>query len=335
MTRKTDMTPFYRRIVTDAWKIAWSHKHLWVFGFFATLIGFGGVTEVFFSAYERTADALPLAAAQGTIATLIPGYTTIKAVITYSPYPVLSLAIFTVALVLMFSVFAWMTVVSVGGLISGIRKISRGGEPTFGDSIKAGAERFWPLLTVNLLAKIVILLALLLTGANLYVLMQERSFVSGLFYVGSFIVFTAISFVASLAAVYGSLNVMAKDEPVERSLNGALKTIGEHWLVSLEMAVVLFIASLVMGLAVALLALILSVPLIFLLAVAAMLKARAAVYGIMALTAVMLLALVVALGSFLTTFQTSAWTLLWSELTDRKPVAKLLRLVHGVRESKR
>lgn len=331
MTRKTDMTPFYRRIVTDAWKIAWSHKHLWVFGFFATLIGFGGVTEVFFNAYERTADALPMAAAQGSITALIPGYTTIKAIIAFSPYPLLSLVIFTVALTLMFSVFAWMTVVSVGGLISGVRKISRGGEPTFGDSIKAGAERFWQLLGVNLLAKIVILLALLLTGANLFVLMQERTVVSGLFYVGSFIVFTAISFVASLASVYGSLNVMAKNEPVEKSINGALKLIGEHWLVSIEMAVVLFLTSLAAGLAVAFAALILSVPLIFLLAVAAMLKASVAVYGIMALTAVMLLVMVVALGSFLTTFQTSAWTLLWSELSERRPTSKLHRLLHGLK----
>lgn len=331
MQRKTDMTPFYRRIIADAWKISWSHKHLWVFGFFATLIGFGGVTDVFFNAYERTADALPMAAAQGSLTSLIPGFTTIKAVITFSPYPMLSIVIFLAALTLMFSVFAWMTVVSVGGLLSGVRKIARGGEPTFGDSIKTGAERFWQLLGVNVLSKAVILLALLLTGANLFVLMRDRTVVSGLFYVGSFIVFTAISFVASLASIYGSLNVMAKDEPVEKSVNGALKLIGEHWLVSLEMAVVLFLASLAVGLGVAFISLILSVPLIFLLAVAAMFKARVAVYGIIALTAVLLLIMVVCLGSFLTTFQSAAWTLLWTELAERRPTSKLHRLVHGLK----
>lgn len=331
MQRKTDPTPFYRRIVTDAWKISWHHKHLWVFGFFATLIGFGGVTEVFFNAYERTANALPMAAAQGSIMGLIPGLTTIKAIISYSSYPALSLLIFFVVLSLLFAVFAWMTVVSVGGLLTGIRKISRGGEPTFGDDIKAGSERFWRLLGVNALAKIVILLALLMTGANLFVLMRERTMVSGLFYVGSFVVFTAVSFVASLASVYGSLNVMAKDEPVEKSVNGALKLIGEHWLVSLEMAVILFVASLAVGLLVALGTLVGSVPLIFMIVVASVLKARAAIYAIMALTAVLLLIMVVCLGSFLTTFQASAWTLLWSELSERRPMSKLHRLLHGLK----
>ncbi len=326
MQRKTDMTPFYRRILSDAWKIAWTHKHLWVFGFFATLIGFGAVTEVFFNAYERTAEALPLAAASGSALALIPGISTIKALISFSPYPALSLLIFLVVFVLLASIFAWMTLVSVGALITGARKISRGGEPVFGDGVKAGAEKFWQLLGVNLLAKVVTLLALVMTGANLYTLMRDQTVMSGLFYIGSFIIFTAVSFVASLGAVYGSINVVLKGEPVEKAVNGAVSTIAEHWLVSLEMAVLLLIVSLATGIAVALGALILSVPIIFFLVIAAVFKATAAAYGLMTLTAVMLLVLVVSLGSFLTTFQTAAWTLLWNELEGRKPSSKLIRL---------
>lgn len=326
MPREPDMTPFYRRILSDAWKIAWSHKHLWVFGFFATLIGFGAVTEVFFNSYERTAAALPMAAASGSALALIPGLSTIKAVISFSPYPALSLLIFLAVFALIVVIFAWITLVSVGALISGTRKISRGGEPVFGDSVKAGAEKFWRLLGVNVIAKVVILLALIMTGANLYTLMRDQTFVSGMFYVGSFIVFTAVSFVASLGAVYGSINVMLKDDRIEKSVNGAMTLIAEHWLVSLEMAVLLLIVSLAAGVAAALGALILAVPIIFFLVVAAVFKATAAAYGLMTLTAVMLLVLVVCLGSFLTTFQTAAWTLLWNELEGRKPSSKLIRL---------
>ncbi|HTK04531.1 MAG TPA: hypothetical protein VL500_03015 [Candidatus Eisenbacteria bacterium] len=328
MQRKPDMTPFYRRILTDAWRIAWNHKHLWVFGFFATLIGFGAVTEVFFNSYERTADALPLAASAGSLSALIPGLTTIRAIVAYSPYPALSLLIFLVVFTMLFAVFAWMTLVSVGALILGARKISRGGEPTFGDGVKAGAEKFWSLLGVNLVSKFVIMLALVMTGANLYILMKDRTLLSGFFYIGSFIIFTAISFVASLGAVYGSIGVAVKDEKTEKAVNGALALISEHWLVSLEMAVLLLVASLATGVAVALGTLVLSVPLIFLIVVAAVFKAQAAVYAVMTLTAVMLLIMVVCLGAFLTTFQTSAWTLLWSELVERKPSSKLLRLMH-------
>ncbi|MEY4744441.1 MAG: hypothetical protein RL272_386 [Candidatus Parcubacteria bacterium] len=326
MQRKPDMTPFYRRILSDAWKIAWSHKHLWVFGFFATLIGFGAVTEVFFNSYERTAEALPIAAASGSMLSLIPGISTVKALISFSPYPALSLMIFLVVMVLLASVFAWMTLVSVGALITGTRKISRGGEPVFGDGVKAGAEKFWQLLGVNLLSKAVILLALIMTGANLYTLMREQTLTSGLFYVGSFIIFTAVSFVASLAAVYGSINVMLKGDTMEKSVNGAVALIAEHWLISLEMAVLLLIVSIATGVAVALGALVLSVPIIFFLVIAAVFRATAVAYGLMTLSAVMLMVLVICLGSFLTTFQAAAWTLLWSELSDRRPSSKLIRL---------
>ena len=332
MQRKYDMTPFYRRIISDAWKIAWSHKHLWVFGFFATLIGFGGVTEVFFNAYDRTGDVLPLAAARGSLASLVPGLTTIKAVISYSSYPALSLLIFFIVGTLLSAVFAWMTLVSVGALISAARKIVKGGEPMFGDSIKAGSERFWRLLGVNLLSKAVIVLALVMTGANLFILMKDRTLLSGLFYVGSFIIFTGISFIASLGAVFGSIGVMAKDETLESSVNNALKLIAEHWLVSLEMAVLLFVVSLATGVAVALAALVFSVPIIFFLVVASVFKAQAAAWTLMTISALMLLVMVVSLGSFLTTLQTTAWKLLWSELAERKPTSKLLRFAHRIRQ---
>ena len=48
----------------------------------------------------------------------------------------------------------------------------------------------------------VIVLALVMTGANLFILMQERTLLSGFFYVGSFIIFTGISFIASLGAEF-------------------------------------------------------------------------------------------------------------------------------------
>ena len=53
MTKKQDAVPLYRRIINDAWRIAWENKQLWLFGFFVTFIGFGGVSEVFFKAYDK------------------------------------------------------------------------------------------------------------------------------------------------------------------------------------------------------------------------------------------------------------------------------------------
>jgi hypothetical protein len=326
MPKKTDDGPLYRRIIADAWRVAWGHKHLWVFGFFAAMLGFGGVSDVFFNAYDRTAELIPSLAAGAPITDFIPGYTTMRALVTFSAYPALALLIFVAAAALLIAVFAWMTSTSVGGLIANVRKIARGGEPTFGEGLKAGSEKFLTVLAVIVISKLVIWTALALTGANLIVLMKDRTFTSGIFYVGSFVVFTAVAVGASLTAVYASNYAVIKGERVEKAMNSGWGLLTQHWLISLEMTVLLLLASLGMALVAALGSLALSVPLIFLVAVAAALKAQGLVVAVIGFTAALLLLVLVVLAAFLSSFQAAAWTLLWGELNDRRPLPKLLRI---------
>lgn len=333
MPKKLDPGTLYRRVLSDAWTIAWGHKHLWIFGFFATFIGFGGVTEVIFSAYDRSADLLPTAAASRvSLFGLLPGAATFRALVAYSSYPSATLLVLLVILSLTLAVFLWITVVAVGALIAGVRKSAKGGDLPFGDALKVGAEKFWPLLGVNLLSKIVIVLSFLLTGANLVTLVRDRTFSSGLFYISSFIVFALVAFVASLVAVYGSISVVVKDEKTEGAVTSSLKLVGEHWLISLEMSLLLLVISIALGIAGMFAVVLLSVPIIFILIVVALLKIHAISVALIALTAVMILCVVAALGSFLTTFQTAAWTLLWHEIGERRPLPKLVRLAQGARD---
>src|SRR5690606_771968 len=98
---------------------------------------------------------------------------TVRTLIQFSPDPSLALAIFALLALLLLAVFTWMTVVSVGALVSDTRKISRGGEPTFADGVKAGVESFWPLLVVIVAAKVVDTLALTVTSVNLGALLSN------------------------------------------------------------------------------------------------------------------------------------------------------------------
>ena len=45
-------TGLYREIIRKALRISWEHKHLWIFGFFAGLIGFGGIADVVMNVYD-------------------------------------------------------------------------------------------------------------------------------------------------------------------------------------------------------------------------------------------------------------------------------------------
>jgi hypothetical protein len=325
MHKKKDMSPFYRRLLADAWNIAWMHKHLWVFGFFATIVGFGGVTEVFFHAYDKASETLPVAMTQAAMFAGLPGGDTVRLIASYAPYPVVILVLFGVIGVLLAVVFVWMTTVSIGALAAGTRKISRGGEPNFGDLVKVGSESFWKLFAINVTARVVIFLSLFITSINLFSLMMDRGGVSEFFYFCSFVVFTAISFVASLTAVLGSISLMARGGNAERAVVDALTIIRDHWLVCFETAILLLITNVVVGVAAAIIAVILCVPFIFLIVIAAVLKASGAIFALITLTGAFLVAAVVLLGSFLTTFETAAWTLLWNDLSNRNAAGILMR----------
>lgn len=329
MNKKRDALPFYRQILGDAWKLSMTHKHLWIFGFFATFIGFGGVSEVMFGIYDRMTQLLPqVVGMRETPLMLLPGFATIRAMLALSPYPALSMLIFTVAILLFFAIFASIISIAAGALVSSVRKIERGAEPTLAEGVKMGFEAICRVFAVNALAKITILLLFLLTSANLVHLLSDRSLVSGIFYLGSYVLFTVIAVIIAVVSVYATVATVVDRLPVIPSIANGWSLLKRHWLVNLEMVIVLLFVNIGLSLVALLLAMILSVPLIFLFVFAALLKSTALLTIIMAVTALAFIILVVIIGSFVTTFQASAWTLMWLRLTKHTPTPKVIRLAN-------
>ena len=322
------MMPFYRRIITDAWKIAWTHKYLWVFGFFTALVGFGGITEVLFNTNDRVSQLVVSILSHESPFKLIPGFTTLRAVLSFSSSPILATTIFIIIAGLLLAVFFWIATTSIGALIHNVRKIELGGEPTFGDGMKVGMQAFWKILALNLMTKFVIIVTALITGCNLFILIQHQTLTSAFFYVGSFVIFTGVAVIASIITVFASNYVILKNETIMRAIVKGGQLFAEHWLINLEMSIALFVVSIAIGLLAALFALILSVPVIFLFLITIALKASGLVAPLLTLTTIGCILIIVLFASFVTTFEITSWTLLWGEMTENKPMAKLHRLVH-------
>lgn len=329
MSPKTD-APFYRRIVRDSLAIAWRHKHLWIFGFFATMAGYGSVYDILIQAYDRSAELFAPGALSQTPLKLLPGLATVKAIVAFSPSPTLAVLIFATLGALLFAVFAWIATVSIGGLVNNVRRIERGGYPVFADGVKAGAASFWPLFGVTAATNAVIGLAFLLTSANLYALLADRTAVSGAFYVISFTVFTAVAVVASMIGIYAANYVVIKGNAFRKAIEQGWRLLSHHWLVSIEMVLVLLLVSLAAIVMAMIAAAVLSVPVIFFILLASTLKAPGVSMAFIAITGIGLVAAAILLGAFLTTLQGAAWTLLWTELNEKKPAAKIVRLVSRI-----
>ncbi|MFH2062711.1 MAG: hypothetical protein ABIJ46_00990 [bacterium] len=330
MPPKNDALPFYRQILIDAWRLSISHRHLWVFGFFATFAGFGGVTDILFGLHDRLSGGLPaVVAGSGQSAwAILPGFATLHVILTTSPNPAVSLLIFGLATVVFFALFAWIVSTAVGALIGSIRKIERGGRPKLADGFRIGQSAALRVFVLNVTAKLIVAIAFLLAGATLLQQLRDKSVVAGFFYLLSFVICAALAVVVSLVSVYATNSAVIENLPVVPAVADGLRVLKRHWLVNIEMVIVLLLIN--AGLAVLALfaAMVLAVPLIFLFMFAALVKSMTMLTIITSVTAIALLAVIALIGSFATTFQVSCWTLLWIRLSGRGThVPKVMRLV--------
>lgn len=319
MALRKEPVPAYYRIAKDAWGIATRHYHLWIFGFFATFVGYGGVSEAVFGAYDWSIGAPPWLAGTGAPSiALLPGAATVLAIVQASAYPFLALTLLTAFSVLAFAVFAWIVTVSIGALIASVARIARGGDPTFPEAMQEGTKRFLPMLGVNILVRIVVWAAYLFSGAHLLTLLRHASAFDAVVYLLSFILFTAVAVIISVIGLYASNAVMLDGDDVVGALRRAGAMFTDHWLVSLEMTVLLFFVTLFIGLLAAFGGLVLLVPFVFFMLLAGVTGGTVLLIPLLTIAAVGLLIIVITLGSFVTTFQTAAWTLLYGELRKKR-----------------
>ncbi|MEY4722743.1 MAG: hypothetical protein RLZZ324_256 [Candidatus Parcubacteria bacterium] len=319
--------PFHRRIVSDAWHIAWTHKHLWLFGFFAAMIGFGGVTEPVFNASDRVYAMMPGLSGHAPAGTM-PGLATFTAILGGTGYPALTFLLLALGLAFCAAIFTWMTYSSVGALIGAIRKVERGGDASFADDVKIGAENFWRVLGVNVWAQLFVLAAFLLTAATLEQVMRVGGVMEGLFYIGAFIMFMAFAVGASVAAIYATCEVVVKGRGVRFALEEGANLVADHWLTALEMALVSLGCSVAIGIAAMVCAALGAIPFLFFLYVAHAAGADAVSTIIITTAGTLLIGLIAITGSLITVFQVSTWTLLWSHITGEKHVLpKLMRML--------
>jgi len=326
MTKKFDLAMLYRQIVVTAWRTAWQHKHLWLFGFFAVFASFGGIYEILMRAQNSIIEGMPAATWMQSPFYLMPGAALFRALVAFSPNPILTVMIFLVTAAIVSSVFVWVIIVSVGAIIGSVDKIRRGGDAEFADGVKMGMAKFWPLLGINLLSKITIGAAVMLTGTNLFALIQYQTLTSGGFFFLSFILFLGLTIIVSVVTVYASIYSALGGLRIKEAIVRGWCLFTANWLASLEISVILLLANLATTLVIILGLLVASVPAIFLFVLATAAGSTALVISLTATFSLLFLALLVVYGAFTTTFQIAGWTYFWNELTAQRPEPWLQRL---------
>jgi len=332
MPKPVDPTPFYRRIFVDALRVCINHTHLWVFGFFAAILGFGGVFEIFIKTYSKVADRITAGAAPIGWPEMVPGFaSTIGAAIRYSPSPLVATVLLVAGGLLCLAVGIWLVCVAVGALIGSVRKIERGGSPHFSDGMKVGADNFWKILTLTVIVKVIGAVMMFLLIANLGAMLAKQSLLNDFVYVLSFALFSVLTVAVIIIGVFAACFVVVKGYGVLKALEEGWKLLNDNWLMSLEMLCVLLGTDLFIGFVSLVLLAALTAPTVFLFVVSTLAKWRSLMFLFTALTATAIAISAVIIGSFYTTLRTAIWTLFWVELVEKKRSPKIHRVVAAVK----
>lgn len=301
---------FYRNIISRAAQIARRNKFLWWFGLFTLFVGGKGVEfELFFSDARLLGESIsPFSAAFWRTQTWEALQQDLIGV-TGGPWPFL---LITVALLFILII---LVVMSQGALIDAAAKIDKGGAYSLTQGVDAGKSKFTSLLGVNVIGKVVQYLLITVVGGIIFFISPSRSAAALTYSVFLFLIVTPLGMVISLLMKYAQVEVMVYEAKVGEAWRRAWKTFKTHWLVSIEMAALMFLLYFVVGVVAILIAAVATLPvLLFLLAGTIFYQTTAlvALYVYIFYFAT-LIALVVA-ALYFATMNYAAWTLLYIQL---------------------
>jgi hypothetical protein len=326
----------YRDVLKKSLAITWHHKYLWFFGLFAAVLsGVGsydlptgqGPDSWFSPFYNGFYSFFHQGITGGGI------FDALATAFKDNPLATFAFLVFSVVLLILTVFLLWLTIVSEVGLINNSAKIiSSNGKKektTIGEGVEVGIKNFWPVLGYNLITSIVITFLLFLVSLPLIFVVPGSSIKIAWLYSLLFFVFIPLSLVIYFICKYAICFKVLKGKSFVDSIVDALKLFGKNWIISLEMAIILFLIDILFILAIVLAIKILAIPYLFLVSIVAAILPIIVSQVVLALGLIVALLFVVLAGSILMTFKLTAWTDVFINLVDKKgALPKVVRVTN-------
>ncbi len=322
----------YRAILKQAWRISWKNKFLWFFGFFASLISF--TTE--FKVISRTLGQDTGIRALNNIKIFLStgifsknAWMNIVELTKTDPKSIVLLISIFLLLLIVIAFFAWLSTASQIGIIDSVNKIIKQKKEKLSikNSLKIGSKKFWPVFIMNTAISLVINITYLLIGFLLILVIVKNQALATIIYGIIFIIFIPISLFISFIIKYAIAFMIIENKKFFKSIKQGWILFTENWLISVEMAIVLFLINII---AFTLLSIISFVGfyLFFSLALSAIfvLSSGFLFWAILTIGMLTILAAIILTSSILNVFQITSWTDLFIKLRNTGGDSKLERL---------
>lgn len=323
------MTSIYRPILKIAWQILWRAKYLWFFGLFAVLIGNSGELNLVINNFSSISEgAVSLSGLKELYLKGTFGSFSANARVLLANFNWAALVLLLILLALAIFVI-WLSVVSQAGLINGAYKEYHKQPSDFASSFKIGRQNFWRVLGINIIGKFIIYGILLIIGLPLTLMYLRQASETGqlLLILLSFIILIPLAVIISFLVKYAVIFAILKKESVGQAIKSGWQLFIKNWIVSIEMAIILFLVSIAAIIVMILAAIVLTIPLSLLLYIFYALKVQGLLMLVVVLSLALFILLLFWISALLSTYQMISWVLLFDRLTESQVYSKIARLV--------
>ncbi|OGH68500.1 MAG: hypothetical protein A3J66_00225 [Candidatus Magasanikbacteria bacterium RIFCSPHIGHO2_02_FULL_47_14] len=324
--------PTYRQALAHGLQLVWRHKQLWLLGFFATFLGQVGLTDfiVKFFVVTKQYVAYPLLFQTPRLLKIV-GQGFVDMELSADQWLWLTwLGIFFLAA---FFMLVFVATASQGALISGIStfiKRPHKGHINTENAWKEGRRHFGRLFFLQILKRVVLWALVTVVGFGLFVAVTTTSRVDHVLFSFLFLLGGLFAVILSFIFLYSAAYVVIEEYGVSEALRASWRLFINHWLVSLEIGFILFLANLIAGA-------IVGVGMVFFVLELAVvwffgLFVGGPIFwsiGLLVASAIFV-TFVIFLGTLLTTFTTSVWTYLFMKMHKEGIRSRLVHLFRHV-----
>lgn len=328
----------YRSIIRQAISITWQYKYLWFFGLFATLLASNFEVELVSRFLNQ--NSASSYSWQGFMQTGLfssQSWNGFMEVAQTSPSSFVGILILLLVLGMLAVALLWLSITSQVALVSNTDKALNGSKKAtqskryhdVSSGIQEGNRYFWPVLFLNIAVRIVVFLLAFVTIVPFMLWASAQGLGFGIVYLLSFIIFLSIALSLALITRYAIAAMVLKGKTIKEALVHAWHLFFNNWLVSLEMAFILFAISLLSTFAIILAVLIIAIPFIVLYLVSFYLGLYIIWVGVLLLAIIVSIAVVIIGGSMVTVFQTTSWVGLYNQLITKGGATSKLERMFG------
>lgn len=315
--------PVYREVIPQALKTAWRNPVLWIFGIFAAVLNTGGSLDAvwkFFNAIQNQGNELFIGDAAVKI----------WSVGTYGGFhflPFFQALLALCALCLILLAVAGFACISQGVIVQSIGGTwKNGSRGKLKAALLVSSRALIPIAVLNLLIIVAIWLARFLVSLPLAIALGRENALFTAIYIVSFIVFFVLAIALSIMQIYALNAMILQGATLAEAFRRAWLVLKEHWLVSLETAVLQALAILIMTIIALIVLMILCFP-PAILYVMAIFRNNVTLFQISAGTFVGIAVIfLVFFTGFTVTFQYALWTLMFRKFGEGGVVPKLHRI---------